>query len=79
MSSLACADEPDVIVMDVECGPIGLNSADIPGGCGGAAALDAPLEMACGLLWEPIDFSPWHSPIGAALALEMAGKAAEPV
>lgn len=51
---------------------LGLNSAGVSGGCG-TAAPDAPFEV-CGIRWEPIDCSPWHSPIGAALAVEMAGK-----
>lgn len=52
---------------------LGLNSGSVPGGCG-AAAPDGPFE-ACGIQWEPIDCSPWHSPIGASLALEMVGGA----
>lgn len=47
---------------------LGANRAGIPGGCG-AVAPAGPIVVH-GVTWEPIDFSPWHSPIGAQIAAE---------
>lgn len=53
---------------------LGLNSAGIPGGVG-SVHLDEPIVVA-GAVWDPAD-GDWATgaPIGAALALEMAGTA----
>jgi hypothetical protein len=55
-------------------GYIGLNRAGVPGGTG-SVHLDTPVTIA-GYRWDPAD-GRWDcgAPIGAALALEMAGKA----
>lgn len=52
-------------------GQLGLNSAGVPGGVG-TVHLDAPID-AGGVQWTPADGQWDHSPIGAALAVEMAG------
>lgn len=58
---------------DSGVGHLGLNSGAVPGGVGGVH-LDSPVVVA-----ESVEFTPEHGawdcePIGAALAVEMAGK-----
>ncbi len=79
MSAPACTEETAApgLVPELECGPIGLNSADIPGGTG-SVNLDGPVGVG-GMEWRPEDGHCWSATIGAALALETAAKAAEPV
>lgn len=45
------------------------NRAQIPGALG--VDLPGPVQ-ACGIEWLPVHGSPWASPIGAQLAVEMA-------
>lgn len=56
----------------VEVGDIGRNSALIPGGTGSVKMPDR-IEV-CGILWTPADGNAHSCSIGAALALETAGK-----
>lgn len=56
----------------VEVGDIGRNSALIPGGTG---SVEMPGEIeVCGIRWTPEDGNAHSCTIGAALALETAGK-----
>lgn len=45
------------------------NGARVPGALG--FVLDGPVQV-CGIEWHPSDGEPWGSPIGVALAAEMA-------
>lgn len=49
---------------------LGLNRGRVPGGLG--FCLAEPVTV-CDILWMPADGAPNASPIGAALAAEMAG------
>lgn len=49
---------------------LGLNRSRVPGGLG--FDLGEPVTV-CDILWTPSDGAPSASPIGAALAAEMAG------